>query len=67
MNTIFMYGLGAVKSKDFTIGYIEKNSFDLGGKKPEAAKIEAYVRDIFSATTVRLYPTYSMNSREIGQ
>ena len=37
----FMYGIGAVKYKDFTIGYIEKNSFDLGGKKPEAAKIEA--------------------------
>ena len=36
-----MYGIGAVKYKDFTIGYIEKNSFDLGGKKPEAAKIEA--------------------------
>lgn len=41
MNNNFMYGIGAVKYKDFTIGYIEKNSFDLGGKKPEAAKIEA--------------------------
>ena len=41
MNKNFMYGIGAVKYKDFTIGYIEKNSFDLGGKKPEAAKIEA--------------------------
>ena len=40
MNKNFMYGIGAVKYKDFTIGYIEKNSFDLGGKKPEAAKIE---------------------------
>ena len=37
MNKNFMYGIGAVKYKDFTIGYIEKNSFDLGGKKPEAA------------------------------
>lgn len=36
-----MYGIGAVKYKDFTVGYIEKNSFDMGGKKPEAAKIEA--------------------------
>ena len=30
MNKNFMYGIGAVKYKDFTIGYIEKNSFDLG-------------------------------------
>lgn len=41
MNKNFMYGLGAVKYKDFVVGYIEKGSFDLGGKKPEAAKIEA--------------------------
>ena len=41
MNKNFMYGIGAVKYNDFTIGYIEKNSFDLGGQKPEAAKIEA--------------------------
>lgn len=40
-NKNFMYGVGAVKYKDFTIGYIDKNSFDLGGVKPEAAKIEA--------------------------
>ena len=37
----FMYGIGAVKYKDFIVGYIEKGSFDLGGQKPEAAKIEA--------------------------
>ena len=36
-----MYGIGAVKYKDFIVGYIEKGSFDLGGQKPEAAKIEA--------------------------
>ena len=41
MNKNFMYGVGAVKYRDFTIGYIEKNSFDLGGVKPEAAKVEA--------------------------
>ena len=41
MNKNFMYGLGAVKYKDFVVGYIEKDSFDLGGQKPEAAKIEA--------------------------
>lgn len=41
MNKNFMYGIGAVKYKGFTVGYIEKNSFDLGGVKPEAAKIEA--------------------------
>lgn len=36
-----MYGIGAVKYKDFTVGYIEKDSFDMGGVKPEATKIEA--------------------------
>ena len=36
-----MYGLGAVKYKGVEVGYIAKNSFDFGGKKPEAAKIEA--------------------------
>ena len=36
-----MYGVGAVKYKDFVVGYIEKGSFDMGGQKPEAAKIEA--------------------------
>ena len=25
-----MYGVGAVKYKDFVVGYIEKNSFDMG-------------------------------------
>lgn len=37
----FMYGIGEVKYKDFTIGYIEKGSFDLGGQKGEVTKIEA--------------------------
>lgn len=41
MNKNFMYGIGAVKFKGFVVGYIEKNSFDLGGVKPEAAKVEA--------------------------
>lgn len=41
MSQNFMYGIGAVKYKDFVVGYIEKDSFDMGGKKPEAAKIEA--------------------------
>ena len=41
MNSNFMYGLGAVKYKGAEVGYIAKNSFDFGGKKPEAAKIEA--------------------------
>lgn len=27
-----MYGVGAVKYKDFVVGYIEKNSFDMGGQ-----------------------------------
>ena len=37
----FMYGVGEVKYRDFTIGYIEKDSFDLGGEKGEVTKIEA--------------------------
>lgn len=41
MNKNFMYGVGAVKYKDFVVGYIEKGSFDMGGQKPEATKIEA--------------------------
>lgn len=27
-----MYGIGAVKYKDFIVGYIEKGSFDLGAR-----------------------------------
>lgn len=41
MNKDFMYGLGAVKYRGETVGYIAKNSFEMGGKKPEAAEIEA--------------------------
>lgn len=41
MNKDFMYGLGAVLYKGQKVGYIAKNSFDFGGQKPEAAKIEA--------------------------
>ena len=41
MNKKFMYGIGAVKYKGDKVGYIAKNSFDLGGGKPEAAEIEA--------------------------
>lgn len=41
MNKNFMYGLGAVKYKDFVLGYIEPGSFDLGGVKPESTKINA--------------------------
>ena len=41
MNKDFMYGIGAVKYKGAPVGYIAKNSFDMGGVKPEAAEIEA--------------------------
>lgn len=41
MNKDFMYGIGAVKYKGVAVGYIGKDSFDMGGTKPEAAKIEA--------------------------
>ncbi|WP_289299974.1 hypothetical protein [Xylanibacter muris] len=36
-----MYGLGRAKYRGNEVGYIEKGSFDLGGKKPEAAEMEA--------------------------
>lgn len=41
MNKDFMYGIGEVRYRGTKIGYIAKNSFDLGGVKPEAAEIEA--------------------------
>lgn len=36
-----MYGVGAVKFKGDSVGYIAKNSFDMGGTKPESTDIEA--------------------------
>lgn len=41
MNENFMYGIGAVKYKNQQVGYIAKNSFDMGGSKPESTDIEA--------------------------
>ena len=41
MNKDFMYGLGAVKYKGAPVGYIGKDSFDMGGTKPESAEIDA--------------------------
>lgn len=41
MNKNFMYGIGEVRYRGTKVGYIAKNSFDLGGVKPEAAEIEA--------------------------
>lgn len=37
----FMYGIGEVTFGGKTIGYIEKGSWDWGGKKPETVDIEA--------------------------
>ena len=37
----FAYGLAEVLLDDERIGYIEKGSFDLGGKKPEVTDINA--------------------------
>lgn len=36
-----MYGIGSLSFDDFTIGYIEKGSFDFGGTKPESVDVEA--------------------------
>ena len=36
-----MYGIGKMTLGDFEVGYIEKGSFDFGGKEPESIDIEA--------------------------
>ena len=36
-----MYGVGKIMFRDFVVGYIKKDSFDLGGKAPEVAKVYA--------------------------
>lgn len=40
-NKDFMYGIGKFSIDDFEVGYIEKGSFDFGGKEPESVDIEA--------------------------
>lgn len=40
-NKNFMYGIGKLTIGDFEVGYIEKGSFDFGGKEPESVDIEA--------------------------
>lgn len=41
MSKKFIYGIGAVKFGEKTIGYIEKGSWDWGGTKPEKVDVEA--------------------------
>ncbi len=41
MNKNFMYGIGRLTINGSEVGYIEKNSFDFGGKEPESVDIEA--------------------------
>lgn len=36
-----MYGIGKLTIGDFEVGYIEKGSFDFGGKEPESVDVEA--------------------------
>ena len=40
-NKNFLYGIGSLAFDDFTMGYIEKGSFDFGGAKPESVDVEA--------------------------
>lgn len=40
-NKDFLYGIGSFKFDSFVVGYIEKGSFDFGGKEPESVDIEA--------------------------
>lgn len=37
----FIYGIGAVYFADALVGYIEKNSWNWGGTKPESVDVEA--------------------------
>ena len=37
----FIYGIGAVYFDETLVGYIEKNSWDWGGTKPESVDVEA--------------------------
>ena len=41
MNKNFIYGIAKVTFGDFVLGYIEKNSWEWGGSKPESVDIEA--------------------------
>ncbi len=41
MSKNFIYGIAAVKFGNVLIGYIEKGSWDWGGKKPETTDVEA--------------------------
>lgn len=41
MKKDFIYGIAAVKFGQVILGYIEKNSFDWGGTKPESTEVEA--------------------------
>ena len=41
MSKKFIYGIAAVKFGEALIGYIEKNSWDWGGTKPESVDVEA--------------------------
>ena len=36
-----MYGIGSLSFGGFKVGYIEKGSFDFGGKEPESVDVEA--------------------------
>lgn len=40
-NKNFMYGIGKLSIGSFEVGYIEKGSFDFGGKEPESVDVEA--------------------------
>lgn len=40
-NKNFLYGIGKLSLGDFEVGYIEKGSFDFGGKEPESVDVEA--------------------------
>lgn len=41
MNKNFLYGIGRFTFKGKELGYIEKGSFDFGGKEPESVDVEA--------------------------
>ena len=64
-NKNFLYGIGKVKFNGFEIGYIEKNSWNNNGKKPEVVEINAEQKPsvpvlIIPQTNGTIAPTFNL-------
>lgn len=65
MNKKLVYGIAQMKFNDAVVGWIEKGSFDWGGKKPESVPVEAeQVPDAPVATLLQkngtIAPTFNL-------